>query len=145
MKQISMKTVSRILQVIYWCVLLGTGAIVYLYEREMLIPGMLVPTDINDNTEFVVAVVLELVTLGTIPLSLYLMKIPYVFDMICVSNKAYFVWALVRLFMMTIPLVLDTLCYYWFMFSGFGYMAIVMLLAWPFIYPTFLRCEEETL
>ena len=37
--------------------------------------------------------------------------------------------------MITVPLLMNTLLYYIFMNTAFGYMALILLICLPFIYP----------
>ena len=39
---------------------------------------------------------------------------------------------------------LNTVLYYLFMNTTFGYMAIILAICLPFVYPSEARCEAET-
>ena len=49
--------------------------------------------------------------------------------------KVFRKWGLVRILMITLPLVLNTLLYYSFMNTTFGYMALILIICLPFIFP----------
>ena len=46
--------------------------------------------------------------------------------------------------MLGVPLVANTDLYYMSMNTAYGYMAIILLIVMPFVYPSKTRCEEET-
>ena len=52
-------------------------------------------------------------------------------------------YGVMRLLMLGLPLVANTDLYYMSMNVAFGYMAIILLLVLPFVYPSKARCEEE--
>ena len=49
--------------------------------------------------------------------------------------KTFKTWSIVRILMITVPLLMNTLLYYIFMNTAFGYMALILLICLPFIYP----------
>ena len=53
-------------------------------------------------------------------------------------------WGLIRLLILEVPMVADTLLYYIYMYTTFGYLAIILLLCLPFVFPTLSRCLDET-
>jgi hypothetical protein len=53
-------------------------------------------------------------------------------------------YGILRLLMLGVPLVANTDLYYMSMNTAYGYMAIVLLIVMPFVYPSKSRCEEET-
>ena len=79
---------------------------------------------------------MELITIVFIPVALRLFKTKDVEKRLEEGNiKAFRKWGLVRILMITVPLVLNTLLYYSFMNTTFGYMALILLICLPFIYP----------
>lgn len=104
-----------------------------LYELDILPSGMLAG---RPQDEFLSTISMELITIVFIPVALRLFKTKDVEKRLEEGNiKAFRKWGLVRILMITIPLVLNTLLYYSFMNTTFGYMALILLICLPFIYP----------
>ena len=53
-------------------------------------------------------------------------------------------WGMLRLLILEVPMVIDTLLYYIYMNTTFGYLAIILLLCLPFVFPSLNRCLAET-
>lgn len=103
------------------------------YELDILPSGMLAG---RPQDEFLSTISMELITIVFIPVALRLFKTKDVEKRLEEGNiKAFRKWGLVRILMITIPLVLNTLLYYSFMNTTFGYMALILLICLPFIYP----------
>ena len=49
-----------------------------------------------------------------------------------------------RLLILEAPMVVNTLLYYIYMNATYGYLAIILLLCLPFVFPTENRCIAET-
>ena len=104
-----------------------------LYELDILPSGMMAG---RPQDEFLSTISMELITIVFIPVALRLFKTKDVEKRLEEGNiKAFRKWGLVRILMITIPLVLNTLLYYSFMNTTFGYMALILLICLPFIYP----------
>lgn len=104
-----------------------------LYELDILPSGMFTG---RPQDEFLSTISMELITIVFIPVALRLFKTKDVEKRLEEGNiKAFRKWGLVRILMITIPLVLNTLLYYSFMNTTFGYMALILLICLPFIYP----------
>ena len=104
-----------------------------LYELDILPSGMMAGRPQN---EFLSTISMELITIVFIPVALRLFKTKDVEKRLEEGNiKAFRKWGLVRILMITVPLVLNTLLYYSFMNTTFGYMALILLICLPFIYP----------
>ena len=104
-----------------------------LYELDILPSGMLAG---RPEDEFLSTISMELITIVFIPVALRLFKTKDVEKRLEEGNiKAFRKWGLVRILMITVPLVLNTLLYYSFMNTTFGYMALILLICLPFIYP----------
>ena len=104
-----------------------------LYELDILPPGILAG---RPQDEFLSTISMELITIVFIPVALRLFKTKDVEKRLEEGNiKAFRKWGLVRILMITVPLVLNTLLYYSFMNTTFGYMALILLICLPFIYP----------
>ena len=104
-----------------------------LYELDILPSGMLSG---RAQDEFLCTISMELLTIVLIPVALRLFKTKDVERRLDEGDvKAFRKWSLVRILMITVPLVLNTLLYYNFMNTTFGYMALILLICLPFIYP----------
>ena len=104
-----------------------------LYELDILPSGMFTG---RPQDEFLSTISMELITIVFIPVALRLFKTKDVEKRLEEGNiKAFRKWGLVRILMITVPLVLNTLSYYSFMNTTFGYMALILLICLPFIYP----------
>ena len=104
-----------------------------LYELDILPSGMLAG---RPQDEFLSTISMELITIVFIPVALRLFKTKDVEKRLEEGNiKAFRKWGLLRILMITVPLVLNTLLYYNFMNTTFGYMALILLICLPFIYP----------
>ena len=104
-----------------------------LYELDILPSGMLAG---RPQDEFLSTISMELITIVFIPVALRLFKTKDVEKRLEEGDiKAFRKWGLVRILMITVPLVLNTLLYYSFMNTTFGYMALILLICLPFIYP----------
>ena len=53
-------------------------------------------------------------------------------------------WGMIRLFILEVPMLVDTLLYYIYMNTTFGYLAVMLLLCLPFVFPSMNRCQAET-
>ena len=117
---------------------------VVLYETDTLAAGTL--TGVN-NLQFLVTTTMELLTIGFIPLSLYLFRIGFFRRSLTTAAekpRRLLLWGTLRMMMLCLPMLLNTLFYYLFGFSvAFGYMAIVLFLCLFMIYPSMKRCEYE--
>ena len=103
------------------------------YELDILPSGILAG---RPQDEFLSTISMELITIVFIPVALRLFKTKDVEKRLEEGNiKAFRKWGLVRILMITVPLVLNTLLYYSFMNTTFGYMALILLICLPFIYP----------
>ena len=108
-----------------------------LYELDILPSGMMTG---RPQDEFLSTISMELITIVFIPVALRLFKTKDVEKRLEEGNiKAFRKWGLVRILMITVPLVLNTLLYYSFMNTTFGYMALILLICLPFIYPAVRR------
>ena len=104
-----------------------------LYELDILPSGMFTG---RPQDEFLSTISMELITIVFIPVALRLFKTKDVEKRLEEGDiKAFRKWGLVRILMITVPLVLNTLLYYSFMNTTFGYMALILLICLPFIYP----------
>lgn len=104
-----------------------------LYELDILPSGVLAD---RPQDEFLCTIAMELVTIVFIPIALRLFKAKDVDRRLDEGDiKTFKTWSIVRILMITVPLLMNTLLYYIFMNTTFGYMALILLICLPFIYP----------
>ena len=104
-----------------------------LYELDILPSGVLAD---RPQDEFMCTIAMELVTIVFIPIALRLFKTKDVDRRLDEGDiKTFKTWSIVRILMITVPLLMNTLLYYIFMNTTFGYMALILLICLPFIYP----------
>ena len=126
----------------FWWWLSVAIIIVVLYEGELLETGMLTE---DRSMEFVLTTLMELLSLAAVFVGLRMFKKKRIHDDLTTRKAlALRFWGLVRLCVIGLPLSLNVLFYYLFMNTTFGYMAIIMALCLPFVYPTLNRCLTET-
>ena len=138
-----MKNVKNTLTVLLWTVLALALIVVVLFETDVLMFGYYAGS--GEQAEFLLTTMMELLTLAVIPLALKLFKFPRVHAYL-VSRKAEALrkWGLLRLLMLMVPLLVNTLLYYAYANVAFGYMAIILVIVLPFVYPSMERCQSET-
>ena len=104
-----------------------------LYELDILPSGVLAD---RPQDEFLCTIAMELVTIVFIPIALRLFKTKDVDRRLDEGDiKTFKTWSIVRILMITVPLLMNTLLYYSFMNTTFCYMALILLVFLPFIYP----------
>ena len=108
----------------------------------------MLPTGImadDKQTDFLLTATMEIVSLGAAFLGLRLFKFEVVSkNLVERKEKAMWKWGMTRLLILEAPMVINTLLYYIFMNTTFGYLAIILLLCLPFVYPSLNRCLAET-
>ena len=137
-----MDKVVKTLKVYFYAPIVIALLLVVLYETEVILPGSI---RMDANLNFLVLSLMEILTLAVIPAALYLFKMKRVHDQLIAnpvpSMRRY---GILRLLMLGVPLVANTDLYYMSMNTAYGYMAIILLIVMPFVYPSKTRCEEET-
>ena len=104
-----------------------------LYELDILPTGVLAD---RPQDEFLCTIAMELVTIVFIPIALRLFKTKDVDRRLDEGDiKTFKTWSIVRILMITVPMLMNTLLYYSFMNTTFGYIALILLICLPFIYP----------
>ena len=137
-----MKRISKNLTLIYILLTALTLAVIVLFETDMLESGLLAG---ENQSEFIFTFVMELVSLGAAFLGLRLFKFKAVHDdLIAHKERAMMKWGTIRLLILQVPMLADTLLYYMYMNTTFGYLAIMLLLCLPFVFPSQNRCLAET-
>ncbi|MCR4854353.1 MAG: hypothetical protein K5893_12270 [Prevotella sp.] len=132
----------KYLKTLFWAFVILAALIVVLFESELMQPGSLL---MDDQVQFGVLTLMELITIAVIPFSLYFFQLKSVKKQLTENGaSALKRFGGIRLCMLGIPLVINTLLYY---ISGlnvaYGYMAIILLIVMPFVYPSKSRCKED--
>ena len=137
-----MKKISKQLTAVYVLLIVVALAMVALYEFDVLASGGLAD---DKQTEFVAMTVMELTSLGAAFLGLRLFKFPKIHvDLVTRKEPALLQWGMLRLLVLEVPMVSNTYLYYLYMNPTFGYLAIILLLCLPFVFPSLNRCIAET-
>lgn len=128
-----MKKTVNILRTLFIASVGIAVVVVALYELDILPSGVLAD---RPQDEFLCTIAMELVTIVFIPIALRLFKTKDVDRRLDEGDiKTFKTWSIVRILMITVPLLTNTLLYYIFMNTAFGYMALILLICLPFIYP----------
>ena len=137
-----MKKTLRQLQTFMFSMIGITVVLVVLFETDVLPSGLMAN---EKQTEFLLTTLMELLTLASVYMALRLFKFEKVHQEL-VTRKADGLrrWGLIRLAILLLPMPLNTVLYYLFMNTTFGYMAIILAICLPFVYPSEARCEAET-
>lgn len=119
-----------------------TVVLVVLFETDVLPSGLMAT---EKQTEFLLTTLMELLTLASVYMSLRLFKFDKVHqELVTLKADGLRRWGLIRLAILLLPMPLNTVFYYLFMNTTFGYMAIILAICLPFVYPSEARCEAET-
>lgn len=137
-----MKSISKRLVVIYMSLAAIALAIIILYETDILEAGVM---EEQKQLEFILTAMMELISLGAAFMGLRLFKFKTVHnDLVNRQETAMWKWGVIRLLILEVPMVINTLLYYIFMNTTFGYLAVMLLLCLPFVFPSVNRCLAET-
>ena len=136
-----MKQTQRLLMILFITSIVLPLAMVVLFETGIIATGIMAG---ETQSEFLLTSTMELVTLAFAFLSLRLFKFAYIHaDLVNRQEKALLKWGYLRLLLIQAPLVINTLLYYLYMNPTFGYLAIILALCLPFVYPSMDRCLAE--
>jgi len=138
-----MNKVKFTLTVLLWTFVALALAVVLLFESGTLEFGYYAGS--SQEAEFLLTTMMELLTLAAIPLALRLFKFKMVRNELLQRQAAGLMkWGVLRLLMLLVPLLVNTLLYYMYANVAFGYMAIILVIVLPFVYPSMDRCIAET-
>lgn len=136
-----MQHTKNILLSIMWVACVISLAIIILYEFDVLPVGLYAD---RVQMGFYAAVVMELLTICSVPLALRLFRFRKVrSSLMSLREKALLRWGSLRMLMLCVPMVINTLCYYLFMNVAFAYMAIILFICLFLVYPSLDRCYSE--
>lgn len=130
----------------FWSSIVVCLAVVAVFET-----GLIAPFDVfSPQVAFVVATVMELLTICVIPFALRFMKFGFVARRIKRAEgdeakmQACHKMTLYRLTMLTGLMLVNTLLYYLSALTvAYGYMAIILLISLGFVYPSLSRFLGE--
>ena len=138
-----MKKVSKQLMAFYIAQIALALVVVVLFELDVLPVGVMAD---DKQSNFIFTALMEIVSLGAAFLGLRLFKFKAIHDdLVKRQEKAMWKWGMARLIILEAPMVIDTLLYYIYMNTTYGYLAIIMLLTLPFVFPSENRCIAETI
>lgn len=140
-----MKRTHNILMAVYWLMLLVAAGI-YVCGEFLEVDMAWLSSDESRQAGIVVQMVMILLTLGLVPLALYLFKMKRIHASLLENpSEALLKWGVVRIIILGLLLLCNTLLYYIYGFEpAFGYLAVMVMLTMPFILPTMSRCKAET-
>jgi len=137
-----MKRTKNILTILFWTLLAMSAIITLLFETGIMETGYMAAK--KGNAEFILTVVFELLTLSIVPLSLKLFRFRFIKqNLVAGRETALAKWGMIRMTMLLLLLLLNVILYYMFMNTSFAYMALIILICLPFIYPSMDRCLSE--
>lgn len=140
-----MKKTKNILMAEFFGFITVVLILVLLFENDILENGNWAT---EKNAEFLLVSFMELITIATIPITMRLFKFKKISNMLTydesLAPKKMLFWGTFRMACLGLPLIANTILYYLFMNVAFGYMAIILLICMPFIYPSIDRCINET-
>lgn len=137
-----MKKVSKQLMAFYIAQIALALVVVVLFELDVLPVGVMAD---DKQSDFIFTALMEIVSLGAAFLGLRLFKFKAIHDdLVKRQEKAMWKWGMARLIILEAPMVIDTLLYYIYMNTTYGYLAIIMLLTLPFVFPSENRCIAES-
>ena len=123
----------KTIKIIFWAVLALMLAAVILFETNEQLTGFL---GVTEADEFQLLSVMEMLTLMSIFLMLRLFKFERIARQIEESpQRALPLWTSVRVAVMLVMIAANGLLYYGTMNTTFGYLAIIMMVSLPFVYP----------
>lgn len=100
---------------------------------------------VSDQAEFINTTIMEIATLGGAFLGLKMFKFKAIHaELVSQKAPALLKWGLLRLALIELPMLSNTIFYYMYMKPTFAYLAIILLLCLPFVWPSMGRCLAET-
>ncbi len=138
-----MKRTVRLLKVVYYVPIVVSLLLASCFETGFFIPGSLYDSG-SPQAEFIATTVMELLAICVIPLSLRLFRFGKIKQSLPEKPGNLLRYGCIRLVLLMLPMMANTLLYYLYMSAAFGYLAVILLLASVFIYPSASRCEAET-
>ena len=140
----TIKQTQRALLNLFWMQLI-IPALIYT-AGEFFHVDMSLLAGISASARYALTVGAVVLTLALIPLALRLFRFRRVHDdLILRQADALSKWGVIRLCILGDLLLLCTALYYALGYEpAFGWLAVITMLAMPFVYPTMNRCLAET-
>lgn len=133
-KTLMILTISDLLMVVLFVLVCETG----LVDLTVADPSE------NATTLFLTECIDQIVSIALIPLALYLFKFKKVHaELMAKKAEALQRWGIIRLQLLLLPLYVNIIVYYITMVPGYAYMAVILLIALVFVFPSKGRCERE--
>lgn len=137
-----MRKTIKTLKTAFWFQLAFQLLLIVMGENDFLASQLF---EGNNQIEFALTLVMELLTIIAIPLTLRLFKFNRVAKELSeTKEKALLNWGLVRIATLSFLASLNILFYYEFMSTTFGYLAIILFICMAFVYPSKDKCYFET-
>ena len=136
-----MQKTRKVLLGVLWGALIIALVTIVLFECDVIVQGRLAG---HVKSEYLSAVVMELLTLVCIPLALWLFRWGVVKRSLREhKEKGLLRWGLLRLLILCGPMLVCVLLYYLYASVSFGYLGIILALCLFFVYPSLGRCMAE--
>lgn len=131
----------KILRITYIVSLLTAAIITVLGETGLMPSGVL---DLDPQETYIIEIVCALFTIVCIPLAMKLLNFKRVREQVKGNPQRYTAWSIIRISMLQTPLILCLLMYYLMGFdTNCAYLALMVLVAYVFIWPSRGRMEYE--
>lgn len=135
------KTSKRLMSAFYLAVILEL-LIIVCFESDIILQGGFAG---QHTAEFIIATIMELLSVIVVPIALRLIKYGAVQNIIRRDREeGLYKVSMLRMLLLIIPMLLNTLFYYHFLNVAFAYLAIVLAISLVFVIPTEKRCISET-
>lgn len=140
-----MKKTRNILMTLY-CLLLIIPAVIYICGDFFEVDMAVFTSETDKPINYVIQMIMIMLVLTLLPLSLYMFKFKYIHSSLIATPVATLLkWGTIRILVLGFLLLSNTILYYIYGFEpAFGYLAVMVMLAMPFIWPTMSRCKAET-
>lgn len=136
-----MRQIQKSLMISFIGLLLFALLIIVAYESGCVEPGAMADDKVG---QFWLQLIMEVLTIGLIPLALRLFKFGKVrTDLKNRGEKSLLMWAMIRMDMLFLPMIANALFYEMTLSPAFGYLGIILFLCIFLIAPTNKRCEGE--
>ena len=140
-----MKETRNILMTLY-CLLLLIPAVIYFCGEFLEVDMAVFTSEADKPVNYLLQMIMIMLVLTLMPLSLYMFKFKRIHSSLIATPAASLLkWGTIRILVLGSLLLSNTILYYVYGFeSAFGYLAVMVMLSMPFIWPTMSRCKAET-
>ena len=135
-------TPHYMLKTVILTILALTVLTAFVFETGVATEGPM--AGMHHPSEFALLMTMELLTIAIIPTALKLFRFKTVQTQLRQQHgEALKKWGTTRLLMLGLPMLLNTLLYYIYLNTSFGFMAIILALCLPFVWPSEQRCAND--